>query len=120
MAANSHAADLSTKSDDFRDWTVAKLKAFLRDHGLPVTGKKDDLVARVLQSFILFSCSVTSLNKSGPRPVSSSTVEVGGSKDEKHQVLPPDIQSIKPVVKMPDTCEDMSSDKFMKWTVEHI
>ena len=61
-----------------------KLKAFLRDHGLPVTGKKDDLVARVLQSFIL-SCSITNLDKGGPRPVSSPAVKAGDSKAKERQ-----------------------------------
>ena len=84
IAANSnkaaHVADLSTKSDDFKYWTVAKLEAFLRDHGLPVTGKKDDLVARAVHSFIASSCSVTNFDKGGPRAVSSPSVNAGGSK----------------------------------------
>ena len=96
MAANSdkpahdsaHVDDLSTKSDDCRDWTVAKLKAFLRNHGLPVTGKKNDLVSRVLQSFIPSSCSVTNLDKSRPRFVSSPFVKASGSKAKERQVLP--------------------------------
>ena len=89
MAANSnkpaHVANLSTKSDDFREWTVAKLKAFLRDHELPVTGKKDDLVARILKSFIPSSCSVTNLDKGEPRAVSSPSVKAGGFKAKERQ-----------------------------------
>ena len=124
MATNSnksaHVNDLSTKSDDIRDWMVPKLKAFLTDHGLPVTGKKDDLVARVLQNFIPSLCSVTNLDKGRPRAVSSPSVKSGGSKAEERQVPPSDIQSIKPVVKIPDTCDDMSSKKFMKCTVGQL
>ena len=50
----------------------------------------------------------------------SPTVKAGGSKAKERQVLPPDNQSIKPVMNKPDTCEVMSSGKFMKWTVEQL
>ena len=37
-------------SDNYEDMTVAELKALLKEQGLPVSGKKADLIERLSQS----------------------------------------------------------------------
>ena len=37
-------------SDNYEDMTVAELKVLLKEHGLPVSGKKADLIERLSQS----------------------------------------------------------------------
>ena len=37
-------------SDNYEDMTVAELKVMLKERGLPVSGKKSDLIERLSQS----------------------------------------------------------------------